>query len=109
VLLDGRDVSLEPDMLVIADGSGPVGLAGIMGGASTAVEAETSQIFLESAFFAPSAIAGRARRLGLHAEASLRFERGVDPEGQAPAIERATELLAAICGARVGPLVVTER
>ncbi|HEX6998795.1 MAG TPA: phenylalanine--tRNA ligase subunit beta [Gammaproteobacteria bacterium] len=109
VLLDGRDVSLEPDMLVIADGSGPVGLAGIMGGASTAVEAETSQIFLESAFFAPSAIAGRARRLGLHTEASLRFERGVDPEGQAPAIERATELLAAICGARVGPLVVTER
>ncbi|HEY8521414.1 MAG TPA: phenylalanine--tRNA ligase subunit beta [Gammaproteobacteria bacterium] len=109
VLLDGREVDLDPDMLVIADGSGPVGLAGIMGGESTAVEPETSQIFLESAFFAPSTIAGRARRLGLHTEASQRFERGVDPEGQARAIERATELLAEICGVRAGPLVVTER
>src|SRR6185436_4753751 len=92
-LLDGREVALTDDMLVIADARGPVGLAGVMGGRSTAVSETTDSVFLESAFFAPAAIAGRARRLGMHTDASLRFERGVDPAGQARAIERATELL----------------
>ena len=109
VLLDGRNIDLREDVLVIADARGPVGLAGIMGGQATAVSAATTSIFLESAFFTPQALAGRARRYGLHTDASLRFERGVDPTGQARAIERATELLAEICGAQPGPTSVTER
>ncbi|HET7608718.1 MAG TPA: phenylalanine--tRNA ligase subunit beta, partial [Gammaproteobacteria bacterium] len=103
-LLDGREVALADDMLVIADARGPVGLAGVMGGQSTAVGSTTDSIFLESAFFAPGAIAGRPRRLGLHTDASLRFERGVDPSGQVRAIERATELLLEICGGKAGPV-----
>jgi phenylalanyl-tRNA synthetase beta chain len=103
-LLDGREVTLAEDMLVIADAQAPVGLAGVMGGASSAVSESTDSVFLESAFFAPAAIVGRARRLGLHTDASLRFERGVDPAGQARAIERATQLLLAICGGEAGPV-----
>jgi phenylalanyl-tRNA synthetase beta chain len=109
VLLDGKKVDLREDVLVIADARGPVGLAGVMGGQSTAVSAASSSIFLESAFFSPQALAGRARRYGLHTDASLRFERGVDPTGQARALERATELLVEICGAQCGPASVTER
>jgi phenylalanyl-tRNA synthetase beta chain len=108
-LLDGRTITLEPDMLVIADGRHPVGLAGVMGGQYTAVSATTDAVFLESAFFAPAAIAGRARRLGLHTDASLRFERGVDPSGQARAVDRAAALLLAICGGAAGPRTETER
>jgi phenylalanyl-tRNA synthetase beta chain len=107
-LLDGRGIDLAEDMLVIADARGPVGLAGVMGGKTTAVDATTNAVFFESAFFAPSAIAGRARRLGLHTDASLRFERGIDPAGQNRAIERATELLLQICGGSAGPLTVVE-
>jgi phenylalanyl-tRNA synthetase beta chain len=109
VLLDGKKIDLREDVLVIADAKGPVGLAGVMGGQSTAVSAETASIYLESAFFSPQALAGRARRYGLHTDASLRFERGVDPTGQARAIERATELLVEICGAQCGPTSVAER
>jgi phenylalanyl-tRNA synthetase beta chain len=109
VLLDGKTVDLADDMLVIADGRGPVGLAGVMGGQSTAVSADTDTIFFEAAFFSPRSIAGRARRIGLHTDASMRFERGVDPTQQARAIERAAELLLAISGGSAGPLVVTER
>ena len=108
-LLDGRALELDADMLVIADGRGAVGLAGVMGGQSTAVSDTTADVFLEPAFFAPHAIAGRARRLGMHTDASMRFERGVDPAAQRRAIERATELLHAICGGRSGPLTVAER
>jgi phenylalanyl-tRNA synthetase beta chain len=108
-LLDGRTIVLTDDLLVIADQRGPVGLAGVMGGAATAVGDATDSIFLESAFFAPSAIVGRARRFGLHTDASLRFERGVDPTGQMRAIERATELLLAICGGQAGPVTHAER
>jgi phenylalanyl-tRNA synthetase beta chain len=107
-LLDGREVSLDADMLVIADESGAVGVAGIMGGERTAVSATTTDVFLESAWFAPAALLGRARRLGLHTDASQRFERGVDPSGQVRAIERATALLLAIAGGEAGPVVVTE-
>ncbi len=106
-LLDGRTVEIEDDVLVIADDSGPIGLAGIMGGASTAVSDETVDVLLEGAFFAPAAIAGRARRFGLHTDASMRFERGVDPAGQWRAIEYATRLLTEIAGGTPGPL--TER
>lgn len=103
-LLGGQEIELTDNVLVIADANGPVGLAGIMGGESTAVSEQTIDIFLESAFFAPSAIVGRARRFGLHSDASLRFERGVDPQQQVRAIERATELLLAIAGGEAGPV-----
>jgi phenylalanyl-tRNA synthetase beta chain len=108
-LLDGREVSLDADMLVIADADGPVGVGGIMGGERTAVSATTRELFLEAAWFAPQAIAGRARRLGLHTDASQRFERGVDPSGQLRAIERATALLLEIAGGEPGPVVSEER
>jgi len=107
-LLDGTAITLEPDVLVIADGSGAIGMAGIMGGEGTAVEPTTQDVFLEAAFFSPDAIAGRARRFGLHTDASLRFERGVDPAHQVRAIERATRLLLEITGGTPGPVVVTE-
>lgn len=107
-LLDGREINLDADVMVIADKAGAIGLAGIMGGQRTAVDAKTQDIFLEAAYFSPPAIAGRARRFGLHTDASMRFERGVDPEHQARAIERATELLLDIVGGEPGPCVETK-
>jgi phenylalanyl-tRNA synthetase beta chain len=107
-LLDGRTVELQPDMLVIADEAGPVALAGVMGGARTAVSAETRRVLFEVAWFAPSAIAGRGRRFGLTTDASQRFERGVDPEVGAQAIERATRLLQLVAGGEAGPVVTVE-
>jgi phenylalanyl-tRNA synthetase beta chain len=104
VLLDGKEITLEPDTLLIADGSGPVALAGIMGGAHTAVGAETRNLFLESAWFNPSVIAGRGRRLGLQTEAAQRFERGVDTTLQRRAVQRASTLLSRIVGGRFGPI-----
>ena len=104
-LLDGNQVTPDPDVLVIADDSGAIGLAGIMGGQGTAVELSTRDVFLESAFFSPAAVIGRARRFGLHTEASLRFERGVDPAQQVRAIERATALIVDIVGGEPGPVV----
>jgi len=106
-LLTDDEVELDDDTLVIADGRGPVAMAGIMGGAATAVSETTRDLLLESAFFAPPAIAGRARRYGLHTDSSHRFERGVDPTLQRRAIERATGLLCAIAGGQPGPVVET--
>jgi phenylalanyl-tRNA synthetase beta chain len=103
-LLDGGEKILDPDMLVIADAKGAVALAGIMGGLASAVTATTTDVFLESAFFSPAVMAGRARRCGLHTDASLRFERGVDYTQQARAIERATQLLLEIVGGEPGPV-----
>ena len=103
-LLDEKELDLRPDTLLITDDSGPIGLAGIMGGLSTAVSEATTDVYFEAAFWPPSVIAGRARNYGLHTDASLRFERGVDPAGQARAVERATELLVEISGGEVGPL-----
>ncbi len=103
-LLNGQTADLAPDMLVIADASGPVALAGIMGGLPTSVERVTVDVFLEAAFFAPAVIAGRARRLGLSTDSSHRFERGVDFGTTRRALERATELLVDICGGQVGPI-----
>jgi len=105
VLLDGREARLETDMLVIADHGGPRAVAGIMGGEDSGVSSSTRDIFFEVAFFAPLAVAGRARRLGLHTDASLRFERGVDPEHQRRAVERATALLLEIAGGEPGPVI----
>jgi phenylalanyl-tRNA synthetase beta chain len=104
-LLNGESRTLNERCLVIADDQHAVALAGVMGGADSAVGAATSDIFLESAFFAPDAIAGRGRELTLATDASHRFERGVDFEGQTRAIERATTLILDICGGRPGPVV----
>ncbi len=104
-LLDGQQVELADDTLIIADESGPVAMAGIMGGESTAVAAETVDLFLESAHFAPAAIVGRARRYGLHTDSSHRFERGVDPQLPRRAMERATALLLMIAGGAAGPII----
>jgi phenylalanyl-tRNA synthetase beta chain len=107
-LLDGTLVSAAADVLLITDAAGPVGLAGIMGGERTAVTVDTTEVFFESAFFAPDAVLGRARRVGLTTDASQRFERGVDPTQQARAIERALSLLVPIAGGKAGPIEVTE-
>ncbi len=106
-LLNEQTVELDSDMLVIADDSGSIALAGIMGGASTAVSGSTADIFLESAFFAPSAIVGRARRLGFSTDSSYRFERGVDFANTCLALERATVLILQICGGTAGPVTET--
>ena len=104
-LLDGREVPLRADTLGIADASRPVARAGIMGGKQSGVSAETRDILLESAFFSPLAISGRPRFYGLATDSSYRFERGVDPELQVRAIERASRLLLDIVGGRPGPVV----
>ncbi|WP_019529074.1 phenylalanine--tRNA ligase subunit beta [Dasania marina] len=104
-LLDGQELELRDDALVIADQKQAVALAGIMGGAATAVSSATKNIFLESAFFAPVKLAGRARSYGLHTDSSHRFERGVDYQLQAKACERATQLLLDIVGGEAGPLI----
>jgi len=105
-LLDEKQVVLDANTLVISDDSGAIGLAGIMGGLSTAVSEKTTDVFFEAAFWPQDFIAGRARSYGLHTDASLRFERGVDPQGQARAVERATSLLLEISGGDAGPLVL---
>ncbi len=104
-LLDGADYTLSEDTLVIADDGGPVAMAGIMGGADSAVSESTHRIFLESAFFTPHAVRGRARRHGLMTDASYRFERGVDFSLQGRALERATGLILDCCGGSAGPVV----
>jgi len=104
-LLDDKEVELLPNTLVITDDSGAIGMAGIMGGLSTAVTDETRDVFFEAAFFTPAIVAGVARQYGMHTDASIRFERGVDPHNQVRAIERATELLMSIAGGEAGPLV----
>jgi phenylalanyl-tRNA synthetase beta chain len=105
MLLDEREIAVNDDTLVIADDSGAIGLAGIMGGLSTAVTSYTTDVFFEAAFWPQAFMAGRARSYGMHTDASLRFERGVDFDGQGRAVERATELLLEIAGGEAGPLV----
>ena len=117
-MLDGKQLELRDNTLVIADEDGAVAMAGIMGGARSAMQADAPNagaakarlhdVFLESAFFAPAAIRGRARAYGMHTEASQRFERGVDFALPEHAIERATALLISIAGGAPGPVVATE-
>ncbi|MEE9325701.1 MAG: phenylalanine--tRNA ligase subunit beta [Cocleimonas sp.] len=104
ILLDGKEAILRADTMVIADESKAVALAGIMGGEKTAVSDLTQHIYLESAFFVPNEIMGKARSYGLHTDSSHRFERGVSPDLQLKAIERATQLIVDICGGKVGPV-----
>ncbi|MCY7296378.1 phenylalanine--tRNA ligase subunit beta [Alteromonas sp. a30] len=103
-LLDGNEVEVKPDTLLIADHNEAVAMAGIFGGLHSGVSDESKHIFLESAFFAPLAIAGKARQYGLHTDASHRYERGVDFKLQRTAMERATQLLLDIVGGEAGPI-----
>lgn len=103
-LLNEQTVDLDETVLAITDASGPIGLAGIMGGDSTKADLDTRNIFLEAAFFHPEAIAGRARRYNFTSDASHRFERGVDFDNNVAGIERATRLILDICGGEAGPI-----
>ena len=103
MLLNGQEVEVDPEVLCITDDSGVIGLGGIMGGESTKADERTRNVFLESAFFHPAAIAGRARRYGFSSDASHRFERGVDFDNNVAGIERATRLVLEICGGEPGP------
>ncbi len=107
-LLDGQDCEIAMDTLLISDDSGPLALAGIIGGLDSAVSDTTSEIFLESAYFTAAAVAGRARRYGLHTDASLRYERGVDYALQEKAVERLSSLILRYCGGSAGPVVTTQ-
>ena len=102
-LLDGREIELTEDVLVIADDASALGLAGIMGGQRSAITAATREVALEVAWFVPAAIAGRARRYGLQTDASQRFERGVDWQVQERALEQVTGLILQIAGGQAGP------
>jgi len=106
-LLDGRAINLTADILVIADAKQVLALAGVMGGADSAISNETRDVLLEVAYFEPDAIAGRGRRYGLVTDASQRFERGVDPTLQERAMERATQLIVECAGGTVGPTQVS--
>ncbi|TBL41426.1 phenylalanine--tRNA ligase subunit beta [Hafnia alvei] len=104
-LLDGNEATLSADTLVIADQQKALAMGGIFGGEHSGVNEETQDVLLECAYFNPLSITGRARRQGLHTDASHRYERGVDPALQAAAMERATRLLIDICGGQAGPII----
>lgn len=105
VLLDGSEAKLNADTTVIADHNKALAMGGIFGGEHSGVNDETQNVLLECAFFSPLSITGRARRHGLHTDASHRYERGVDPALQYKAMERATRLLIDICGGEAGPVI----
>ncbi len=104
-LLNDQTLELQDDMLVIADDIAPVALAGVMGGAGSAVDDATTDIFLESAFFSPRVIAGKSRRLGFGSDSSYRFERGVDFAATQVALDRATQLILDVCGGQAGAVI----
>ncbi len=107
LLLNGQEVEVDASVLCITDDSGAIGLGGIMGGESTKADEKTTNVFLESAFFYPDAVAGRARRYNFTSDASHRFERGVDYGNNVDGIERATRLILELCGGEPGPTVDT--
>ena len=103
-LLNGQVLDLTSDLLMVADEKKPLGLAGIMGGEHSGIADDTTRVYLEGAFWSPAVIQGKMRRLGFTSDAGYRFERGVDFEGCARAVERATQLIIASCGGHAGPL-----
>ena len=103
-LLDETDIVINAETLLIADESGALAMAGLMGGFDSAVSNQTKNVLIESAFFKPEIIIGEARQYGIHTESSHRFERGVDPELQQMAIERASQLVLMLCGGNAGPI-----
>jgi phenylalanyl-tRNA synthetase beta chain len=104
-LLDGREVELDEQTLVIADRDKSLAIAGVMGGIDSGVQAATTDLFLECACFAPEIIAGKARQYAMHTDSAHRFERGVDPFLQQRAMQRATRLLIDIAGGQAGPVI----
>lgn len=108
-MLTGEDVTLNRQELLIADDQGPIALAGVMGGLESGVTDATTAIFLESACFAPAAVAGTARQHKLTSDAAYRFERGVDPALQRTGLDRATQLITEICGGEVHPVTQVGR
>ncbi|MBP1495160.1 phenylalanine--tRNA ligase subunit beta [Acinetobacter nosocomialis] len=108
-LLNDQEVELQEDVMVIADDQKALAIAGIMGGLASSVTDDTTDIFLESAFFAPLAIAGRARRFGLHTDSSQRYERGVDFELPLIAMNRASQLIQELAGGEFGPITIAEK
>lgn len=103
-VLSGEEIKLKDNTLVIADSKGPAAIAGIFGGLNSGIDENTTDVLLESAFFSPDAIKGRARQYGLDTDASHRYERGVDHDNQRRAMERATALLIEIAGGKAGPI-----
>ncbi|MCY4095357.1 MAG: phenylalanine--tRNA ligase subunit beta [Gammaproteobacteria bacterium] len=107
-LLDGTEIKFDAGTLLITDGDTPLAIAGVMGGERSGIRDDTKNVFLECAYFTPEAIVGTPRLYGLQTDASLRYERGVDPELQYEAIERATRLLCEVVGGQPGPVTVAE-
>jgi phenylalanyl-tRNA synthetase beta chain len=104
-LLNGQTLALEPGLLLVADEKKPLGLAGIMGGEHSGITAATRNVFIEGAFWSPTVIQGKSRRLGFATDAGFRFERGVDFANAPLAVERASQLIIEICGGAAGPLI----
>ena len=104
-LLNGQQLALDPDLLLVADEKKALGLAGIMGGEHSGISGKTTSIFLEGAFWSPAVIQGKARRLGFATDAGFRFERGVDFANADRAVDRATQLILELCGGQAGPMV----
>src|SRR2546421_1664725 len=104
-LLNGQQLALDPDLLLVADEKKALGLAGIMGGEHSGISNKTTSIFLEGAFWSPAVIQGKARRLGFTTDAGFRFERGVDFANADRAVDRATQLILELCGGQAGPMV----
>ncbi len=107
--LDGKTYELTAAMTVIADGSGPVSLGGIMGGSSTGCTPETTEMVLEIALFDPARTAATGRQLGIDSDARHRFERGLDPKMVVPGAEYATRLILELCGGEASQLIVAGR
>ena len=107
-LLDGKEVELLKETLVIADHKKALAIAGIMGGEHSGIKDDTRDVFIECAHFTPLYIAGKARSYGLHTDASHRFERGVDAQLMVPVVERITQLMLDIVGGEPGPLQFTQ-
>ena len=104
--IDKTERNLTSDMLVIADAEKPVALAGVMGGFDSEISDQTVDVLLESAYFHPPSIRKTSKALGMHTEASHRFERGTDPEGVIPAINRAAQLIAELAGGEIAGGIV---
>ncbi len=107
-LLDGTEIKFNAGTLLITDGDTPLAIAGVMGGESSGIQEDTKDVFLECAYFSPDTIVGIPRQYGLQTDASMRYERGVDPDLQSRAIERATYLLCEVVGGEPGPVTVAE-
>lgn len=106
IALDGKTYAVTPDMCAISDASGVIGLGGVMGGESTGVSGDTTEVFLESAWFDPIRTAQAGRTTGINSDAQYRFARGVDPESTLPGLDMATQLILDLCGGEASEAVI---